>query len=89
VEARIRAELTRFIVSNFLFGDAARVPGDEDSLVEGGVIDSTGVLELIEFLETTFGIEVSETETVPANIDSIANLTRFVLAKQAGVTVGA
>jgi acyl carrier protein len=82
MDARIRSELTGFIVDNYLFGDVSRTPAVEESLVEGGVVDSTGILELIEFLESQFGIEVSETETVPENLDTIARMTRFVLGKQ-------
>jgi acyl carrier protein len=83
VEARIRAELSDFVVENFLFGDAERTPADNESLVDGGIVDSTGILEMIEFLESQFGIEVEDTETVPANLDSIASLTAFVLRKRA------
>lgn len=79
---QIRAELTEFIVTNYLFGDVARTPRDDDDLVEEGVIDSTGVLELIEFLESHFGIEVTEAETLPRNLGSISGLTRFVMSKQ-------
>ena len=50
------------------FGDVAKVPRDDDALVEEGIIDSTGILELIEFLESHFGIEVSEAETIPQNL---------------------
>jgi acyl carrier protein len=82
VENQIRAELTEFIVANFLFGDVARAPRDDDTLVEEGIIDSTGILELIEFLETRFGIEVSEAETVPENLGSVSSLTKFVMGKQ-------
>ena len=81
MDAQVRVELVDFIVANYLFGDVARTPTDEDSLVEGGVIDSTGILELIEFLESQFGIEVSETETVPQNLGTISNLTRFIMSK--------
>ena len=83
VAVQVRAELRDFIVANYLFGDVARAPSDDDSLVEGGVIDSTGILEMIEFLESHFGIEVSETETLPQNLDTISNLTRFVMSKMA------
>jgi acyl carrier protein len=83
VETRIRAELIDFVVSNYLFGDDARMPQDEDSLVEAGIIDSTGILELIEFLESRFDIEVLEAETVPQNLGSILTLTKFVLGKKA------
>jgi acyl carrier protein len=82
VDRQIRAELTEFIVANYLFGDIKSAPRDDDALVEQGVIDSTGILELIEFLECHFGIEVSEAETVPQNLGSIANLTGFVMNKQ-------
>ena len=81
-EQRIRAELAEFIVTNYLFGDDSQTPRDGDLLVEDGVIDSTGILELIEFLESAFGIEVAEDETVPENLGSIACLTRFVMSKQ-------
>jgi acyl carrier protein len=82
VEAQIRQELVDFVVVNYLFGDGSRAPQEGDSLVEGGIIDSTGVMELIEFLESQFGIEVSDEDTVPSNLDTIANLTAFVLRKQ-------
>jgi acyl carrier protein len=80
----VRTDLFDFVVDNYLFGDLSRAPLDEDSLVEGGIIDSTGVLELVEFLESHFGIEVTELETVPENLGSISNLTKFVLGKKAG-----
>jgi acyl carrier protein len=82
VESQVRSDLTDFIVTNYLFGDVTRTPEVDDSLVEGGVIDSTGILELIEFLESQFDIEISETETVPENLDSIARMTHFVLSKK-------
>lgn len=77
----IRDQLRDFIASNYLFGDRDRLPADEESLLETGVVDSTGVLELIEFLEDQFGIEVAESETVFDNLGSVAGLTRFVAAK--------
>jgi len=82
VDTKIREELTEFIVTNYLFGNTASVPRDDDSLVEEGIIDSTGILELIEFLESHFKVEVSESETVPENLGSIANLTDFIMSKQ-------
>lgn len=74
--------IRKFISDSFLFGDASRMPGDDESLLETGVIDSTGVLELIEFLEESFGIMVDDTETVPENLGSIAGLGRYVSSKQ-------
>lgn len=86
---QIRNELREFIGDNYLFGDHDRLPEDEASLLEEGIVDSTGVLELIEFLEDHFGIVVGESETVFDNLGSIGGLTRFVAAKTtAGQPVG-
>lgn len=81
----LRDRMTQFIVDNYLFGDSSRMVGDDDSLMAHGVIDSTGILEMIEFLESEFEISVSEEETVPQNLDSIVNLARFVENKKAGI----
>jgi acyl carrier protein len=77
----IREQLIGFIVANFLFCDDSRSPADDDSLIENGIIDSTGILELIEFIESSFGIEVREDETLPENLDSVTKLVTFVLRK--------
>jgi len=77
----VAAQLRDFISSAYLFGDDSRMPADSDSLLEAGILDSTGVLELIEFLEETYEISVEDTETVPENLGSIAGLTRYVLTK--------
>lgn len=82
MDSQIQAELTEFIVANYLFGDITRTPRDEDLLVEEGIVDSTGILELIEFLESHFGIEISEAEAVPQNMGSISSLAGFVMSKQ-------
>lgn len=74
-------DLRRFLRENFpLAGDASKLGADE-SLLDAGVIDSTGVLELIDFLETRFGIRVGDEELVPENLDSIANIMRFLRVK--------
>lgn len=88
VQALVGDKLRAFIVSNYLFGDRARLPADEESLIEGGVIDSTGILELIEFLEETFDIEVAESETVPENLGSVAGIVRFVSGKLSARALG-
>jgi len=80
----IRVALGDFIVRNFLFGDSSRRPDDRASLVESGVIDSTGVLELIEFVEDSFGVHVEESETTPQNFDTIAGIVSFVRRKSGG-----
>jgi acyl carrier protein len=80
--ADIAARLEEFIFESLLLGDETRVPARSESLVESGVIDSTGVLELIEFLEEEFGVVVKDTETVPENLDTVDRLTAFVTRKQ-------
>lgn len=82
----MREQVRGFIVMNFLFGDESGAPADAESLLESGILDSTGVLELVDFLETDLDITVTDTETVPANLDSIANLTGFVMGKLVSVS---
>lgn len=82
MEEQVRTGIVDFIGETYLFGDTSALPGDEDSLIEGGIIDSTGVLELIDFLESHFEIQVAEAETVPANLDTIARLVDYVLRKK-------
>jgi acyl carrier protein len=73
-----------FIVENFLYGDRSANLGRDDSFLEKGIIDSTGVLELVAFIETKFGVKVHDEEIVPDNFDSLSKLTRFVEYKQNG-----
>jgi acyl carrier protein len=79
----IQKTLTDFIITNFLFGNSEKKPGDEESLIENGIIDSTGILELIQFLESTFEMHIEDKDILPSNLGSIANLTRFVTEKTA------
>lgn len=71
-----------FIAENFLFRADAEVSNNQ-SLLESGVIDSTGVLELIAFLEQTYGITVADEEIIPENLDSIDNMTSYLTTKLA------
>ena len=77
----INEEVRQFIVDNFLFGDKTTALSDDDSLLEKGIIDSTGVLELVHFLEEKYGFSVEDDELMPANLDSINNLAHFVRRK--------
>jgi len=80
-----KEKIVRFIRENFLLYQEDDRPLDEDSsFLEEGIIDSTGVLEIVAFLEETFHIKVEDEELVPENLDSVACLTRFVERKQAG-----
>ena len=75
----IRDLVREFIMQNFLFGQSA--PADDESFLEAGIIDSTGVLELVGFIETTFAVSVDDEDLVPANLDSIARVVAYVERK--------
>jgi acyl carrier protein len=81
----VEAIVREFIVTNFLFGDTERKLDDEDSLLEENIVDSTGILELVFFLEDRYRITVDQQEMVPANLDSIARIAGFVGRKTAVV----
>lgn len=67
----------KFVTTNFYVADVAALSNDA-SLLDGGVMDSTGVLELITFLESEFGLTVADEEMLPANLESINKITAFV-----------
>ena len=74
--------IRNFIVTTFLFGDASQLR-DDTSFLDGGIIDSTGILELVMFLEGTFAIKIAQEEMLPENLDSINNIERFLTEKTA------
>jgi acyl carrier protein len=76
----VRTQLRQFVVDNFLFGQDDDLK-DGVSFMESGIVDSTGVLELVGFVEETWGIAFQDEELVPENLDSIDNLSKFVEAK--------
>jgi acyl carrier protein len=73
-------ELRRFITANFLFGDESGrfTFSDDDSFQELGIIDSTGILELVCHLQEKYAIAVGDEEIVPDNLDSISKVARFI-----------
>lgn len=73
----VEHELRRFIIDNFLYGRSVDFSND-DSFLEMGLIDSTGILELVSFLEKQYDITVEDVELVPENLDSIAQLASFI-----------
>ena len=77
-----KATIKDFIIENFLFGDDEGLK-DDISFLEEGIIDSTGILELITFLEEDFSIEIDDEEMIPENLDSINNIIAFLNKKQA------
>lgn len=79
---QISKSVRDFIIDNFLFGQDDGSLGDGDSLLQSGVIDSTGVLEIVVFLEEQFRIKVEDDELLPENLDSISNVAGFVERKK-------
>jgi acyl carrier protein len=79
----IREEVRTFVIDNFMFGQATEALRDDQSFLETGVIDSTGVLELIAFIEQQYSLSVADNEVIPANLDSIAQLVAFIDRKRA------
>jgi acyl carrier protein len=83
MDPEIAQAVRRFIGENFLFRDDGHGLPAEASLLDAGIIDSTGVLELICFLESTYGIEIADDEMLPENLDSIRAIAGYVRRKLA------
>jgi acyl carrier protein len=77
----INATVRSFVVDNFLFGEGSGLKGDSSFLGEG-IIDSTGILELVAFLESQWGVRVEDEELIPENLDSIDKVAAFVEKKK-------
>jgi acyl carrier protein len=75
-------QIKTFVLSNFYVANPAALE-TEASLLDAGIIDSTGVLEIVSFLESTFSIKLADEEILPDNFDSIGRIARFVARKQA------
>lgn len=74
--------IRQYILGNLLFTDDESALQDSESFLDGGIIDSTGVMEIILFIEETFGIKVTDDEMLPVNLDSVDNLVAFITRKQ-------
>ena len=81
---QIEPQIRQYLAENFLFSDNGYELEDEASFLEEGIVDSTGVLELVMFVEETFGIAVQDEEIVPQNFDSVSQLAAYVRRKLAG-----
>lgn len=77
----IKEQVRAFVTSNFYVADPASLE-DGASLLDRGIIDSTGVLEVIFFIEETFGIKVEDSEMLPDNLDSVERISNFVARKK-------
>jgi acyl carrier protein len=74
--------LREYIFDNFLFTEDENALANDDSFMEQGIIDSTGILEVITFIEEDFGFKVKDEEMLPENLDSINNLSAFIQRKK-------
>ena len=80
-----RQELKTYIVNNFLFGQDDGLE-DDTSFLEKGILDSTGVMELVTHLETTQGIKIEDDELLPDNLDSINLIFEFIGRKKSAMS---
>lgn len=78
----VKDRVRRFLLENFSMGEGASI-ADDASFMEGHVLDSTGFMELVVFLEETFGIKIDDAEMVPENLDSLASIEAFLARKRA------
>ncbi|WP_072377961.1 acyl carrier protein [Hyphomicrobium sp. NDB2Meth4] len=78
----LKQAVREFVETSFLFREGRDGLGDDESLLGAGLIDSTGILELVSYLESEFGIVVNDEEIVPENLDSIGLITAYVARKQ-------
>lgn len=78
---KFKEQIRAFVMSNFYVADPAALE-DVASLLDSGIIDSTGVLEVISFIEDTFGITVEDHEMLPENLDSIERIATFIARKK-------
>lgn len=80
----VKQKVRDYIAENFILGGNGKEIGDSSSLLALGVIDSTGVLELVAFLEQAFGLKVHDEEMTPENLDTLENIETYVQNKLAG-----
>ena len=76
-----KKQIKQFVLKNYLFTEDESALADSDSLIRNGIVDSTGMLELISHLEDTYSIKVENAEMIPANFDSIDSIGVFVANK--------
>jgi acyl carrier protein len=79
-ETEVKEKIHNFIKNNFMIMGGDSIV-EEDSLMEKGIVDSTGVLEVINFLQSDFGIIVADEEMLPENLDSIAKIAAYINRK--------
>lgn len=78
----VETQIRHYILENFLYTSDESKLRNTDSFLEDGIVDSTGILELLMFVEETFGIQVEDEEVLPDNFDSVERLKRYVQMKR-------
>lgn len=73
------AQIKTFIIENFLFNAEGSSLGDDESFLESGIVDSTGILEVVAWIEDTFGIKVPDTDLLPENFDTVQRLSAYLI----------
>ncbi len=81
LDGAIAQRVRQFIVENFYVADASAL-ADDTSLITGGFVDSTGLLEVIAFLESEYGIRIRDEETIPENLETVGRIAAFVDRKR-------
>jgi len=81
-ENEVESEIRKFIIDNFLFGDASAAPSSDQQLVQSGLVDSTGILEIVSFLESKFEIQTADEELAAENFGTVGTIARFVVNKK-------
>jgi len=81
----IKDKIKTFVINNFLLGFSSNTLNDDDSFLDKGIIDSTGVLELVSFIEETFNLRVEDEELIPNNLDSLNKLASYITRKKVNV----
>ena len=78
----MKKTIRKYILEHLLFTEDESTLQDDESFLNNGIVDSTGVMEIILFIEENFGFRVNDDEIMPANLDSVNNLADFIQRKQ-------
>jgi acyl carrier protein len=81
-EAKVKTSIIEFVNKNFLMGTGRVNFSENDSFLEKGIIDSTGVLEMVSFIQQKFGVKINDEDIIPENLDSVDNIANFIKRKQ-------
>ncbi|MGB5629196.1 MAG: acyl carrier protein [Woeseiaceae bacterium] len=82
MSSELQTQVRDFILENYLFTDDTSVLGLDESLLDRGIVDSTGMLEIIMFIEDELGVQVADEEMIPENLDSVNRIAAFVARKK-------